>query len=89
MAIAFTIVSVLGMVVFFPVAWPVGVLFAGLTGVYVTDFFASVPLDLSGASRKAGEKGIGFFHLITGIWLMYLTFATTLNIASGYDLPGG
>lgn len=95
MAIAFTIVSVLGLVVFFGAgAWPVGVLFAGLTGVYITDFFASVPLAGTGAaasnkSMRLGEKGIGFFHIITGIWLMYLTFASTLNIASGFNLPGG
>jgi hypothetical protein len=27
------------------------------------------------------------FHLGTGLWLIYLTFAATLNIASGMDLP--
>lgn len=94
MAIAFTIVSVLGMVVFFPVAWPVGVLFAGLTAVYITDFFGNVPIAGTGTSasasiRKVGIKFHGVSHLATGIWLMYLTFATTLNIASGYNLPGG
>jgi uncharacterized membrane protein len=42
MAIAFTIISVLGMVVFFAAgAWPVGILFAGLTAIYVSEFFAS------------------------------------------------
>ena len=42
MAIAFTIISVLGMVVFFTAgAWPVGILFAGLTAIYVSEFFAS------------------------------------------------
>jgi hypothetical protein len=97
MSIGFTIISVLGMVVFFGAdAWPVGLLFAGLTAVYVTEFFASVPLGGNRASSTGrgkllalGEKGLGFFHIATGIWLMYLTFATTLNITSGYKLPGG
>jgi hypothetical protein len=33
-----------------------------------------------------GERALGFFHLGTGFWLMYLTFAVTLNIASGFHL---
>ena len=36
---------------------------------------------------NAGERALGFFHLGTGLWLMYLTWATVLNIASGYHLP--
>lgn len=30
-----------------------------------------------------------FFAVVTGVWLMYLTFSTTLNIALGYSLPAG
>jgi hypothetical protein len=30
---------------------------------------------------------VGFFGLGTGLWLMYLTWATMLNIASGHHLP--
>jgi hypothetical protein len=42
MAIAFITISALGVVVFFSAgAWPVGILFAGLTAVYVSEFFAS------------------------------------------------
>jgi hypothetical protein len=112
MAIAFTVISVLGMVVFFAAgAWPLGILFAGLTGVYISEFFASFdiggtpsaaggarianPTPVSvGAARSAvaknpGERALGFFHIVTGVWLMYLTFATTLNIAMGYSLPAG
>jgi hypothetical protein len=112
MAIGFTIISVLGVVVFFDAgAWPVGILFAGLTGVYVSEIFASFriggapsstggarianPTPVSvGAARTAppnnpGERALGFFHVVTGLWLMYLTFATTLNIALGFSLPGG
>jgi hypothetical protein len=36
---------------------------------------------------ELGERALGFFHLGTGLWLMYLTFAATLNITSGFDLP--
>ena len=140
MAIPFTIISVLGVVVFFAAgAWPVGILFAGLTAVYVSEFFASFRIGattrpssswkavtsentgdtlgtggglgtgdtlgtggglgtatrLAPAARLAqspnnpGERALGFFHLATGLWLMYLTFATTLNISLHYTLPGG
>lgn len=122
MTVPFTIISVLGAVVFFDAsAWPVGVLFVGLTGVYVSEFFASFEigarrLKTAGTNRPAaagetgapassgtgeggsgapsvlfnlGERALGFFHIMTGLWLMYLTFSTTLNIASGFDLPGG
>ncbi len=112
MAIAFTIISVLGIVVFFSAgAWPVGLLFVGLTGVYVSEFAASFQI---GARRSAsgaggaqgptesvggeagsragvnpGERLLGLFHVVTGLWLMYLMFATTLNISLHYSLPGG
>lgn len=141
MAIPFTIISVLGMVVFFATgSWPVGILFAGLTAIYVSEFFASFRIGaktrqpssqqralingntndavstndeygsgsavgtatrLAPATRVApvaqlvrspnnpGERMLGLFHIVTGLWLMYLTFATTLNIALHYTLPGG
>lgn len=102
MSIAFVIVSALGMVVFFDSdAWPVGVLFAGLTGVYASEFFASFKIgvrrviaDDEGGSQSSepnnpGERMLGFFHIATGLWLMYLTFATTLNISLNFNLPGG
>jgi hypothetical protein len=42
MAVGFTVISVLGIVVFFKADdWPVGLLFIGLTCIYVSDFFAS------------------------------------------------
>jgi hypothetical protein len=34
-----------------------------------------------------GERALGFFHLGTGLWLMYLTWATALNLSNGFDLP--
>lgn len=95
MSIAFTIISVLGIVVFFSAKdWPVGVLFIGLTCIYVSDFFASLfprAGRVGGPSLPPlgdlGERALGFFHLLTGLWLMYLTWATALNFASGYKLP--
>ncbi|HEX8861681.1 MAG TPA: hypothetical protein VGC06_21795 [Actinomycetes bacterium] len=56
---------------------------------------AREPVGSGGRSRSGsrpgpgalGERALGFFHLGTGLWLMYLTWATVLNIASGYHLP--
>jgi hypothetical protein len=108
MAVAFTLISVLGIIVFFHNHdQPVGGLFIGLTCIYVSDFFASLFMHLPrrpvpsgpGAApapeprpeptrlSELGERALGFFHLGTGFWLMYLTFATALNITSGFDLP--
>ncbi|MFJ9030615.1 hypothetical protein ACIRQP_19235 [Streptomyces sp. NPDC102274] len=100
MSIAFVIISVLGMVVFFSVgAWPLGVLFAGLTGVYLSEIFASFRIgvrepavgtaDEKPTAKNPGELALGFFHIVTGVWLMYLTFATSLNISLAYSLPAG
>lgn len=36
---------------------------------------------------ELGERGLGFFHLGTGLWLMYLTWATALNFSNGLSLP--
>jgi hypothetical protein len=93
MSIPFIIVSVLGLTVFFHAGdWPLGLLFTGLTGVYVAEFFASFKIGVKAGpdgqeSVNFGEKGLGFFHILVGLWLMYLTFGTVLNIASGFDLP--
>jgi len=83
MAFAFTILSILGAFVFFDVGlWAVGVLFCGLTWVYVSEFFASIPV-------PGVERILGLAHTVTGLWLMYLTVGTTLNLALGYTLPAG
>ena len=83
MSVAFMIISGLGAFVFFDAgSWTVGVLFLGLLLVYIGEFFVSI-------KTAFGEPLLGFAHLATGIWLMYLTVATTLNIASGFKLPGG
>lgn len=81
MSVAFTVLSALGAFVFFDAGtWALGVLFVGLTGVYVADFFVA-------AGAKSMERVLGLIHVVTGIWLMYLTVATVLNLTSGYDLP--
>lgn len=81
MAVGFTILSALGAVVFFSAGtWAVGVLFALLVAVYVTDFGEAV--GISGAKR-----GLGLSHVVTGLWLMYLTVAVVLNFAVGTSLP--
>ena len=81
MTVAYMVISSLGALVFFSASdWPVGVLFLGLFGVYFTDFFASIGLEI-------GERGLGFFHLITGAWLMYLTYAVAVDFALGFHWP--
>ena len=83
MSVAFTVISVLGAFVFFDAGvWPVGLLFIGLTVIYVVDFFVSIGM-------TAAERLLGLAHVVTGLWLMYLMVGTTLNIASGFTLPAG
>jgi hypothetical protein len=81
MTVAFTLISILGMIVFFKVGDdPVGGLFIGLTCIYVTDFFVSLKADLPRIGNPA-ERLLGFLHLGTGFWLFYLMFAVTLDFA--------
>jgi len=61
--------------------------------VYVAEFFASFKLGVKvGAdgreSTNLGERALGLVHIVVGLWLMYLTVATTLDITSGFHLPG-
>jgi hypothetical protein len=93
MGVAFTVISVLGLVVFFKAGdWPVGLLFVGLTCVYVSDFFATLLMRVVDgrleptARSEVAERTLGLVRLITGGWLMYLTFAATLNATSGTHL---
>jgi hypothetical protein len=86
MTVAFTIISVLGVIVFFKGHdQPVGGLFIGLTCIYVSDFFASLK-DIPRFANP-GERALGFFHLGTGFWLFYLMFADILNTIFHYTLP--
>ncbi|MEU6282128.1 MULTISPECIES: hypothetical protein [unclassified Streptomyces] len=78
MCVAYMVISAMGATVFFKVAdWPVGLLFLGLFAIYFSDFFAAVGL-------KLGERALGFFHLVTGCWLMYLAYAAAVNFSLGY-----
>ncbi len=78
MSVAFMVISAMGATVFFHGGdWPVGLLFLGLFAVYFFDFFASIGV-------KVGERGLGLFHLLTGAWLMYLTYAVAVDFAIGF-----
>jgi len=82
MAIAFLWISIIGALVFYNVGdVPVGILFTLLALVYVSDIPASLLLS------KTWTKIKGIFHLITGVWLMYLTFAAITSFALGWTLP--
>jgi hypothetical protein len=87
MTVAFIVISVLGIVVFFKSHDnPVAGLFIGLTCVYVAEFFATLGPDVPRLSRPGGRV-LGFFHLGPGMWLMYLVFAVALNFVLKYTLP--
>lgn len=80
MSVAFFIISVVGLVVFFVSAdWPVGLLFLGLALIYLSDFFASIGMGW-------GERLLGLFHILTGLWLMYLMIAVAFDFALGWKL---
>jgi hypothetical protein len=78
MAIPFALLGLLGTIVFFAAGdAPAGILFIGLTLVYLTEIptaFGAFP---------SGRRLIGFWQLLTGIWLMYLTYGVTMNVALG------
>jgi hypothetical protein len=87
MTIAFLLISILGIIVFFKVGdAPVGGVFIGLACVYAVDFFASLKPDLPKLGALA-ERVLGFFRLGTAFWLMYLVFAVALNFVLKYTLP--
>ena len=66
MTVAFLLISILGIIVFFKVGDdPVGGLFIGLACVYAADFLASLKPDLPKLGGR-GERALGFFHLGTG-----------------------
>jgi hypothetical protein len=80
MSVAFFLLSVLGLILFFRSGdWPVGLLFIGLALVYVCDFVLAFGSQLFG-------RLLGIVHVVTGLWLMYLTFAVALNFAGGFHL---
>jgi hypothetical protein len=80
MCVAFFIISVTGLIVFFAAGdWAVGLLFVGLALIYASDFFAAIGVRL-------GELALGFWHLVTGLWLMYLMISVALDFSLGWHL---
>jgi hypothetical protein len=81
MAIAYFILSVLGVVIFIAANdVPVAIVFIGLSLIYLTESpyrFGILPF---------GARLGGIWQLLTGIWLMYLTWAVSLNISLGWHL---
>ncbi|MGH3190404.1 MAG: hypothetical protein ACRDPY_27335 [Streptosporangiaceae bacterium] len=70
MTVAFTFVSVLGIIVFFKGGDDgVGGLVIGLTCIYVAGFLASMKVDLPERYGILAERALGLFHLGTGLWL--------------------
>lgn len=81
MAIAFLALSILGILVFVlvqPAAdFPVAILFLGLSLIYLSEIPARF------MNSKGAAKMVGVWQLLTGVWLMYLTYATVFNLALG------
>lgn len=74
-AIPFLLLSILGAIVFASAGAPaVAVLFVGLSLVYATE----IPTHFG---VLHGERLVGLWQVLTGIWLTYLTFGTVLNAA--------
>ena len=81
MAVGFLWISIIGAVVFgLGHDIPVMILFILLAIIYLNDIPASL------FHSPVWGRGKALFQLITGTWLMYLTFAATLNFALGYHL---
>jgi hypothetical protein len=77
MAIAFALLSILGIIVFLNASdIPVVIVFIGLTLIYLTEILTRFGI------LSWGGRLVGIWQLLTGIWLMYLTFAVTLNLSN-------
>jgi hypothetical protein len=75
MAIPFLLLSILGAIVFAMAgAAAVSILFVGLSLIYATE----IPTHF-GVLR--GERLVGFWQVLTGAWLIYLTYGTVLNVS--------
>lgn len=78
MAISFLILSILGIIGFIMASdIPVAILFVGLSLIYATEIPARF------VNSKMAAKGVGMWQVLTGVWLMYLTYATVFNLALG------
>jgi hypothetical protein len=78
MAIAFLFLSILGVDVFRRAGdIPVMIIFVGLSLIYAVE----IPTRLFSWSR--GARLVGLLQFVTGIWLMYCTYAITVDLALG------
>jgi hypothetical protein len=78
MAIAFLFLSILGVDVFRRAGdIPVMFIFVGLSLIYAVE----IPTRLFSWSR--GARLVGLLQFVTGIWLMYCTYAITVDLALG------
>ena len=76
MAIGFLFLSILGADVFLKAGdIPVMIVFVGLSLIYATE----IPTNLFG--WHTGRQVVGLLQCLTGIWLMYCTYAETVNFA--------
>lgn len=76
MAIAFLILSILGTVVFIlDNDIPVAIVFIGLSLIYLTE----IPSRFLNSAVAA--RFVALWQVLTGIWLMYMTVATVLNLS--------
>lgn len=76
MAIPFFFVSLLGLVIFASAGdYPVMIVFIGLSLIYATEVLFRFRI------LAAGEKVIAVWQLLTGVWLIYLTWGVALNLS--------
>jgi len=76
MAIPFLIISILGVVVFYLANdIPVAIVFVGLSLIYLSE----IPSRF--LSSGFFGKLVGLWQGLTGLWLMYMTIATVLNLS--------
>ncbi|MGH7839814.1 MAG: hypothetical protein ACREQC_18655, partial [Candidatus Binataceae bacterium] len=78
MALAFILISILGLLVFaYAGDIPVTLVFVGLTLIYISDAVWKFGLVKT-------PKLIGFWHVVTGLWLMYCMYAATFDASLGW-----
>jgi hypothetical protein len=88
MIVSFLLLSILGLIVFFSTDnWALGVLYVGLTGNYASASLGCVRKDLPPKVGEVAWRSLGFFHVATALWLIYLVYAVTLNYILNYHLP--
>jgi hypothetical protein len=83
MAIPFFLVSVLGIIVFANAKdWAVMILFVLLALIYLSEALVRF-----GLTVPFGARLVAIWQMLAGIWLMYLTYAVTLDLATSYHWP--